>query len=402
MQLKFAFIAAAAVLATSAIAAADVQSNEGIVVRSAAGLHGAHGVVASELVVRASKANIEAKAAAAAKHANKLIKGDLATFKALSIKEHVTKKEADLALSLFNEHLIDFGVKYQKLAAESKGKKSRSIEERQAILQPAIKDLSLTLNKILPQVRLLARHLTTNLGLNTVSVIVSQITAGLKQVDLGLEAILAVIADDAGPTLVDPLLHTVYGLLDGLGLHLNARDAPVERASKAAAKKEISASLNKASTHFSVDTKHVEILLGKTKITLPEFKHIISQIEGHATSATAEFSKMHALSKDAHLHGRAQPGDLALAVNNLLTDLDKLTPLLYKLVRKALADLELGAVNKLITSLKPTLASLYLGLESLLRSLGTGLAPLVDPLLATVNALTKSLGIDLNNDTGKL
>ncbi|CAD6889056.1 unnamed protein product [Tilletia controversa] len=403
MQLKLAFIAAAVVLATSALAAADVQSNEGIVVRSAAGLHTAHGAAAPELVARASKAHFETKAAAAANHADKLIKTDLIKFEQLSLQSKVSKKEAHLALSAFNEHLLDFGMKFQKLAAEHKGNKARSLEQRQAILQPAIANLSKSLNQALPKIRKLARHLTTNLGLNTVSVIVGQITPGLKQVDLGLEAILKVVADDAGPTLVDPLLHVVYGLLDGLGLNLNARDAPVERAQgKVAVKKEIGASLNLAGVHFAADTKQVKILLGQTKVTLPEFKHIIRQVNGHASAATTEFTRLHALSKKAELNARAQPGELALAVNNLLTDLDRLTPVLYKLVKQALKDLELNTVNKLIAELKPTLASLYLGLEALLRGLGAGLAPLVDPLLATVDSLTKALGLDLNNDTGKL
>ncbi|CAD6925036.1 unnamed protein product [Tilletia laevis] len=111
------------------------------VVRSAAGLHAAHGVAAPELFARGSKAHFAAKPAAAANHSDK-------------------------------KHLLDFGMMFQKTAAEHKGNKVLSLEQRQAILQPAITNLSPLpiFAKVKATVHALAAYISSNPSLTHISV----------------------------------------------------------------------------------------------------------------------------------------------------------------------------------------------------------------------------------------
>ncbi|KAK0563414.1 hypothetical protein OC861_004811 [Tilletia horrida] len=404
MQLRLSFIAAALLIGTS-LAASSAPQAEGIAIR------GTDSIESSSLALEArmTKVSFEHQAASIAKEASAQIEKDLARLAKLQKQDHVSKAEATKAFANFNAHLELYGNQYHALAAKYHGSKARSLEARQNLLAPAIADLNASLKKVLPQVRLLVRHLTTNLGLNTVSTIVKQLTPGLKNIDSGLFKVLTVLGDDLGETLVDPLLRTVYGLLDGLGLNLNARDLESVQArsstSKSSLESTLSAEVKHVSSEFEADYATFKKLLAQKKVSHKEFASAIHTLKHHAATAT---KKVHSLKKEAHSAGliaaraTARPGSLVVAVNQLVADLNKLLPLVDTLVHKVVGDLELNAVNQLVDALTPTLAALVTGVEALLRGLAPTLAPLVDPLLALVNALTKGLGIDLNNNTGKL
>ncbi|CAD6926653.1 unnamed protein product [Tilletia laevis] len=381
MQLKFTYLAAAVVLATSAFAAADVQSNESIVVRSSAGLRAAHGAAAPDPVARAFGASFDTKAAAAVTRADKQFQSDLAKFTELNGKDHVTKDEASDALSSFNDHLSQLGSAFQKLAAESKGIQTRSLEERKDILAPTS--------------RLLVRHLITNLGVAPVSEIIKQITPGLKKLNLGLEAVVHTYGKVVGPTIFDPILKGYYLVLKAYGLELNGRDALVERAGgdlSASATHEVSALLSHAGDNFALDAKHFQALLDQDKITLPEFKQAMEQFNGHMTSASAALSKIHhPLVKEGDLDRRAPTGELTLATNKFVKDMSIVTPLLYRLLRRGLSSLELNSVNQILTALEPTAHNLYHELENFVRGLGGVYAPLVNPTLAYITAWSNGI-----------
>ncbi|KAE8181531.1 hypothetical protein A4X06_0g9299 [Tilletia controversa] len=403
MQLRLPFVVAALVLITGAVAA-SIPQVEGLAVRSPADSL-VQGSAAAPLEARVSKSQLEAKAVALAKSGKAQIDADLAKLEALQKQSKPSEAEARKAFGTLNSHLHSIGRQYEQLATQyHESPSSRDLVERQALLQPAIADLNKSLNKLLPQVRLLVRHLTTNLGLNTVSVIVRQITPGLKQIDLGLEQILTVLGDDLGPGLVDPLLRTVFGLLDGLGLNLNARDLTFEdrAVSKSAVKSEITNSMQQASSEFSSDYATFKKLLGQKKVTQSQFDSAVKTLQSHAEKTTAEVKKLEKKAQASGLSSRAQPGDLNTAVAGLIADLNKVLPLVDSLVHKVVGDLELNAVNQLVDALTPTLVTLIGAVEALLAGLAPGLSGLVNPLLGLVNGLTKSLGIDLNNDTGRL
>ncbi|KAL9939857.1 hypothetical protein V8E36_001674 [Tilletia maclaganii] len=411
MQLRLSFVLAAVVL-TTGIAASSAPQGEGMVVRAHADTP-AHRSLAAPVEARMSKASVESQAATIAKAASKQIKADLAVLHGLEKKENPTKAEANKAFAELNTHLATFGKQYDALAKKyAKSKKdSRDLVERQALLQPAIKDLTAQLKKLLPQVRILARNLTTRLGLNTVSVIIKQITPGLRSIDSGLYQILNVLGDDLGPGLVDPLLRTVYGLLDGLGLNLNARELEISEEAfearaeptKASIKAEAAVSFKQASSLFKGDIKVFNKLLAQEHVSKKEFAAAIKAFEAHAAATTKEIKH---LKKEAHAAGiesrAAQPADFVGAVNGLVADLNKALPIVRTLIRTVVADLELNAVNQLLTTLEPTLAALVGGLEGLLIGLAPTLAALVNPLLGLVTALTRGLGIELNGNSGQL
>ncbi|KAE8267894.1 hypothetical protein A4X09_0g4453 [Tilletia walkeri] len=403
MQLRLPFVVAALVLTTGAVAA-SIPQVEGLAVRSPA--DSLVSSAAAPLEARISKLQLESKAVALAKSGKKQIDSDIAKLEALQKQSKPSEAEARKAFATLNSHLHSIGNQYEQLANQyHDSPSSRDLVERQALLQPAIADLNKSLNKLLPQVRLLVRHLTTNLGLNTVSVIVRQITPGLKKIDLGLEQILTVLGDDLGPGLVDPLLRTVFGLLDGLGLNLNARDLTFEERateSKSSVKAGIAKTMQHASSQFESDYATFKKLLGQKKVTQSQFDSAIKTLQSHAVHTTAEVKKAQKEARAAGLVSRAQPGDLNTAVAGLITDLNKVLPLVDSLVHKVVGDLELNAVNQLVDALTPTLVTLIGVVEGLLAGLAPGLSGLVNPLLGLVNGLTKSLGIDLNNDTGRL
>ncbi|KAK0521094.1 hypothetical protein OC835_006993 [Tilletia horrida] len=398
MQLRLSFIAAALLL-TTGIAAASVPQSEGVAIRSPADLAQA----AAPLEARLTKSEVESKAASAAKTAAKQIKADVATLQSLQKQAHPSKAAANKAFADLNSHLKAAGEKFDSLASKYSAHSSRDLVERQAILQPAIKDLNAELKKLLPEIRLLARHLLTNLGLNTVQTIVKQITPGLKKIDTGLFQILTVLGEDLGPGLVDPLLHTVYGLLDGLGLNLNAHDVVEERApTKASIQAEAAVVFKHAGAQFEADNATFKKLLAQKHVSEKEFAAAIKAFKAHVAAADASVKKLRAEARKAGIHARAQPGDLNTAVTQLVADLNKTLPTVRSLLRKVLRDLELNTVNKIVDGLTPLLTSLIGGVEALLVGLAPTLSALVNPLLALVNGLTKSLGIDLNNNTGHL
>ncbi|CAD6887451.1 unnamed protein product, partial [Tilletia caries] len=191
---------------------------------------------------------------------------------------------------------------------------------------------------------------------------------------------------------------------DGLGLNLNARDLTFEdrAVSKSAVKSEITNSMQQASSEFSSDYATFKKLLGQKKVTQSQFDSAVKTLQSHAEKTTAEVKKLEKKAQASGLSSRAQPGDLNTAVAGLIADLNKVLPLVDSLVHKVVGDLELNAVNQLVDALTPTLVTLIGAVEALLAGLAPGLSGLVNPLLGLVNGLTKSLGIDLNNDTGRL
>lgn len=97
--------------------------------------------------------------------------------------------------------------------------------KRQALLVPAINQLVVDLNVVLCDLEPLVRHLTANLELGTVQDIVDGLTPALTTLIVGVEGLLESLAPGLS-SIVDPLLHTVYGLTDALGLPLNLPSIP--------------------------------------------------------------------------------------------------------------------------------------------------------------------------------
>ncbi|KAL9938099.1 hypothetical protein V8E36_002722 [Tilletia maclaganii] len=224
------------------------------------------------------------------------IKADLVVLHGLETKENPTKAEANKAFAELNIHLATFGKQYDALAKKyAKSKKdSRDLVERQALLQPAIKDLTAQFKKLLTQVRILTHNLTIRLGLTTVSVIIKQITPGLRSIDSGLYQILDVPSDDLGPGLVDPLRRTVYGLLDGLGLNLNARKLEIsEEAFEARA--EPTKAFIKAEA--AVSFKHASSIFKNSRAT---FNSHPPHSTDHALSALDNFSSSSITKQSPH------------------------------------------------------------------------------------------------------
>jgi hypothetical protein len=73
---------------------------------------------------------------------------------------------------------------------------------------------------ILPHSHIFHSTVTQNLDLGTVQDLVIALTPTLTTLILGVEGLLISLAPGLA-TIVDPLLVTVYGLTDALGINLN-------------------------------------------------------------------------------------------------------------------------------------------------------------------------------------
>ncbi|KAE8266184.1 hypothetical protein A4X09_0g6163 [Tilletia walkeri] len=156
-----------------------------------------------------------------------------------------------------------------------------------------------------------------------------------------------------------------------------------------------------ASSQFESDYATFKKLLCQKKVTQSHFDSAIKTLQSHAVHTTAEVKRAEKEARAAGLVSRAQPGDLNTAIAGLITDLNKVLPLVDSLVHKVVGDLEINALNQRTHS--PTLVTLI----GVVERVSSPASPLVflawsHPLLGLVNGLTKSLGIDLNNDTGRL
>ncbi|KAE8243957.1 hypothetical protein A4X13_0g6876 [Tilletia indica] len=136
----------------------------------------------------------------------------------------------------------------------------------------------------------------------------------------------------------------------GLGLNLNNRDLTFEE--RAESKSAVKA-MRHASSQFESDYATFKKLLCQNKVTQSHFDSAIKTLQSHAVHTTAEVKRAEKEARAAGLVSRAQPGDLNTAVAGLITDLNKVLPLVDSLVHKVVGELEINAVNQLVGALIP-------------------------------------------------
>ena len=134
-----------------------------------------------------------------------------------ALKSSNSESAAKTAFTNLNNDLKPLVSKLQKLAAEVKSNKN---SKRATNLELAVTRLVTELNTELPRIFPIVEHLTTDLGLSSVTALVQALEPTLYGLVAAVEALLLSLAPGLSG-LVDPLLTGVVTLLASLGLNLD-------------------------------------------------------------------------------------------------------------------------------------------------------------------------------------
>ncbi len=126
----------------------------------------------------------------------------------------------------------------------------------------------------------------------------------------------------------------------------------------------------------------------------------MQQLTSVLSTMPAQLDQMRAQLQSAGGSLGKRDTDLVLAVNRLVTKLNRELPHILCIVKKAAVDLGLSSIKYLIVDLEPAFYSLVGAIEALLIELAPGLATIVDPLVSNLVAIGRAAGIDLDSNLG--